>query len=235
MTNVNLLGYLLELEQPWQILQVRNDLRSRQVDIWIGTEAPKRSWMFGRRQAVEQASECVWRHANLGTMRCVIHAALSGDDRTTDLPWCGQVDMPFTRAMALKVSTLISHGMSFQQVCTVLDIPVEDLWKFRHRLDSGQAGLSADTAVAAAMPAMPAGSKGQVADPDDAVWEGLLDGSTDIDIRLLSLKLLLTKMREQMQAITDKEVRMLKRYELQRYFVRHEKLLGHELAQLRRH
>jgi hypothetical protein len=235
MTNTNLLGYLLELEQPWQILQIRNDLRSRQVDIWIGTEAPKRSWMFGRRPSVEQASECVWRHANLGTMRCVIHASLSGNEDTTDLPWCGKVDMPFTRAMALKVTTLISHGMSFQQVCTLLDIPVEDLWKFRHRLDSGQAGLSADEVPTVTMPAVQAGGQGRVADPDDAVWEKLLDGSTDIDIRLLSLKLLLTKLREQMQAITDKEVRMLKRYELQRYFVRHEKQLGHELAQLGRH
>lgn len=234
MTNMNLLGYLLELEQPWQILQVRNDLRSRQVDIWIGTEAPKRSWMFGRRPAVEQASEYVWRHANLGTMRCVIHAALPGDDATADLPWCGRTDMPFTRAMALQVTTLISHGMSFQQVCTLLDIPVEDLWKFRHRLDSGQAGLSAGEAPTA-MPTLQSGGQGRVADPDDTVWEKLLDGSTDIDIRLLSLKLLLTKMREQMQAITDKEVRMLKRYELQRYFVRHEKQLGHELAQLGRH
>lgn len=235
MTNSNLLGYVLELEQPWEILQIRNDLRSRQIDIWVGTEAPRRSWIFGRRPSIEQDDECVWRHANLGTMRCVIHAALPRDADTTNLPWCGTVDMPFTRAMALKVTTLLSHGMSFQQVCTLLDIPVEDLWKFRHRLDSGQAGLSVDAAAAAAPPAAQSGGHGIIADPDDPVWEKLLDGSTDIDIRLLSLKLLLTKMREQMQAITDREVRMLKRYELQRYFVRHEKQLGHELAQLIRH
>ena len=53
-----------------------------------------------------------------------------------------------------------------------------------------------------------------------------------IDVRLLSLRLLLTKMREQMRLITDPEVRLLKCYELQRFFVRYEKTLGHELAQI---
>ena len=30
MTDIDLLHYVLELEQPWQILQIRDDLRSRQ-------------------------------------------------------------------------------------------------------------------------------------------------------------------------------------------------------------
>lgn len=234
MTDIDLLYYVLELELPWQILQIRDDLRSRQIDVWVGTEPPKRSWIFGRKPPAKEASEYVWRHANLGTMRCVVHASLPIHANTANQPWCGKADMPFTRAMALQVATMISQGMSLQRVCALLDIPVEDLWKFRHRLDSGQVGLATD-ASAAAMQAKQPGSQSLVADPDDPVWEKLLDGSADIDIRILSLKLLLTKMREQMLAITDKEVRLLKRYELQRYFARNEKLLGHELAQLRRH
>ncbi len=66
------------------------------------------------------------------------------------------------------------------------------------------------------------------------VGYALLDGSTNIDIRVLSLKLLLTKLREQMRVITDAEVRVLKAYELQRYFLRYEQMLGHELGQLGR-
>jgi len=234
MTDIDLLYYVLELEQPWQILQIRDDLRSRQIDVWVGTEPPKKSWIFGRKPPAEEAREYVWRHANLGTMRCVVHASIPVRANTANLPWCGKADMPFTRAMALQVATMISQGMSLQRVCVVLDMPVEELWKFRRRLDSGQGGLATDGPTATT-PAKQSGSPGLVADPDDPVWEKLLDGSANIDIRILSLKLLLTKMREQMQAITDQEVRLLKRYELQRYFARNEKQLGHELAQLRRH
>ena len=44
----------------------------------------------------------------------------------------------------------------------------------------------------------------------------------------------MTKLREQFSMITDDKVRVLKAHELQRYFTRHEKLLGHELAQFTR-
>src|SRR5574343_187129 len=66
-----------------------------------------------------------------------------------------------------------------------------------------------------------------------SIWLELLSGQRQIDIRALSLKLLLTKLRDQAQQITDAEVRLLKAHELQRYFVRHAHLLGHELAQLK--
>lgn len=232
MTDIDLLYYVLELAQPWQILQIRDDLRTRQIDVWIGTEPPKKSWIFGRKPPVEQASEYVWRHLNLGPMRCVIHAALPRHANTENLPWCGKPDLPFTSAMSLEVATLFSHGISLQQVCALLDIAVEDMWKFRHRMDSGKLALSVDTAAA---PARPQEAPGAVPEPDNPVWEKLLDGSTSIDIRVLGLRLLLAKMREQMQAITDREVRMLKSYELQRYFARNQRQLAYELAQLRPH
>jgi hypothetical protein len=87
----------------------------------------------------------------------------------------------------------------------------------------------------AAPPARPQEAQSTVPEPDHPVWEKLLDGSTSIDIRVLGLRLLLAKMREQMQAITDREVRMLKSYELQRYFARNQRQLAYELAQLRPH
>lgn len=238
MTDTDLMYHVLELTPPWRILQIRDDLRARQIDVWVGIEAPKRTWIFGRKPPPEQASEYVWRHLNLGAMRCVIHAALPHHANTENLPWCGKADMPFTSALALEIATLFSHGISLQRVCALLDIPVEDMWKFRHRLDSGQVGLSSGgspAATATANAVRPQGGQNAVPEPDDPVWEGLLDGSTNIDIRVLGLKLLLAKMREQMQSITDREVRMLKSYELQRYFARNQKQVAYELAQLRPH
>lgn len=51
---------------------------------------------------------------------------------------------------------------------------------------------------------------------------------------MLSLKLLMTKQREQVLRIQDSEVHALKAHELQRYFVRHAHLLAHELEQINR-
>jgi len=54
-----------------------------------------------------------------------------------------------------------------------------------------------------------------------------------LDIRVLSLKLMLTRVRSQLEVISDDEVRLLKLRDLHRYFVKNERVLGHELAQLK--
>jgi hypothetical protein len=232
MDNHDLLYNLLELSHPWRVLDIRDDLRDRQIDVWIGIEQPRKSWIFGRTPPAQQTTEHVWRHANLGAMRCVIHASLPLDTDTTDLRWCGETNAPFTRSMSLHVAALMSQGVPLQHICTLLDVSVEDLWKFRHRLNSGAASLSGPGQAAGSGKA--GGDPGNLPEPDDPIWEALLEGSASIDIRILSLKLLLAKMRDQMQAIKDQEVRTLKAYELQRYFARNEKQLAYELAQLRK-
>ena len=78
-----------------------------------------------------------------------------------------------------------------------------------------------------------AGEDGDVPDVSDPVWMQLASGGIEPDIRVLSLKLLLTRIRSQMDIIHDDEVRMLKLRELHRYFVKNARMLGHELAQIR--
>ena len=124
---------------------------------------------------------------------------------------------------------MMRDGIKLQSICAILDITVGDLWKFKHGLDSGKTNLMTTLAET---PASDAGTGSRVPEPDAPVWPGLLDGTLNLDIRLLSLKLLLTRMRDQMRVITDPEVRALKCYELQRFFVRYEKTLGHELSQI---
>lgn len=221
-----LLQRLLAVEAPWQVVKVRDDLGRGQIDVWVGRGGGRGGWLFGNRQAAPE-QETAWRHINLGHARCVVHApaAAAGDDR---LPWSGDGGQPFTRALARQIAGLFREGIKFQSVCTMLDIAVADLWKFKHSLDHGRAGLSG-------APALPAeGDASSVPAAEHPVWAMLLDGSLDIDIRVLGLKLFLSKLREQMRLITDDEVRLLKAHEMQRYFVRYERQLGHELAQLRR-
>ena len=220
----DLLHHSLEIHAPWHIARVRNDLGKNQIDIWVSRETLRSGWFFGTRTSTGQGTEHVWRHINIGNSRCIVHAVSPGTAEGAELQWLGENDQPFTRSFARQIAGMFMQGVSFASVCAILDIPVADLWKFKHRLDSGKSGLSATARPGATSASVPVAS--------DPVWEQLLDGSFQLDIRLLSLKLLMTKLREQFSIITDGEVRILKAHELQRYFTRHEKLLSHELAQL---
>lgn len=232
MKDTELLQQVLEIGSPWQITRVVNNPAGRQIEVWVAEQAGRTGWFFGQKQAVAEGPERVWRHVNLGGWRCFIHVAASSGQALAGLPWCGDNDVPFTRTMARQIATLLWEGVKFQAICTLLDVRVDDLWKFKHGLDSGKTGLASAQAAPAA-PSQEDSPASGVPDPGDPVWERLLDGSINIDIHVLSLKLLLTKLREQMQVITDAEVRMLKAHEMHRYFARYEQLLGHELAQLR--
>ncbi|MBT9520063.1 MAG: hypothetical protein IV101_04140 [Dechloromonas sp.] len=222
-----LLHHTLAIHAPWRIVRVRNDLGKSQIDIWVSREAQRSGWFFATRSSPTPGSEQIWRHINIGNARCIVHAVIPSDVEDADLQWLGEASQPFTRAFARQIAGMFMQGVSFASVCALLDLPVADLWKFKHRLDTGKSGLSAQGSAADA-------NSAQVPAPNDPIWEELLSGSLQLDIRILSLKLLLTKLREQFSVIGDSEVRNLKAHELQRYFTRHEKMLSHELAQLAR-
>lgn len=221
----DLLHHTLAIHAPWHIARVRNDLGKNQIDIWVSRETQRSGWFFGARSTAEAGRESIWRHINIGNARCIVHAIIPADAESADLQWLGENDQPFTRAFARQIAGMFMQGVSFASVCALLDLAVADLWKFKHRLDNGKSGLSGPgntpDAISARIPA-----------PNDPIWEELLSGNLQLDIRILSLKLLLTKLREQFAIISDDEVRTLKAHELQRYFTRHEKMLSHELAQL---
>lgn len=224
----DLLHKLLEIESPWQVVRIREDVGRHQVDVWVAQQTGKSNWLFGARTAaVPEDREHTWRHINLGNVRCIIHAEANAE--TSQSPWRGELGQPFTNAMSKLIVGMMRDGIKLQSICAILDITVGDLWKFKHGLDSGKTNLMTTLAET---PASDAGTGSRVPEPDAPVWPGLLDGTLNLDIRLLSLKLLLTRMRDQMRVITDPEVRALKCYELQRFFVRYEKTLGHELSQI---
>ncbi|HNB89487.1 MAG TPA: hypothetical protein PLP91_03795, partial [Plasticicumulans sp.] len=78
-----------------------------------------------------------------------------------------------------------------------------------------------------------AGAAPGLPEADDPVWGRLAGGDISIDIGVLSLKLLLTRVRSQYEAMPDDESRRLKARELHRFFVKNLRMLGAELQQLR--
>lgn len=234
MKTTELLQAGLEIDGRWQIVDVSYDSPRRQFDVRVAETAGRGGW-FSRPKSAGSASERhVWRHVNVGTRRCFVHLSAAPGQLPSDQPWSGEPDMPFTHALSRQIASLLMHGVNLQAICSLLDISLTDLWKLKYNLESGKTRLaSVPPSSPSPEPSKPASSAdGGVPDTTDPVWEQLLDGSINIDIRFLSLKLLLTKLREQMRVIDDNDVRMLKIYEIQRYFERNEPRLKHELMQL---
>ena len=235
-----LLRQLLLIERPWEVREYRLDVRRRRCDVWISQE-PERGW-FGRAKAAPAGDMAVWQHLAIGPVRFHLHVTLPLGFESKGFGWMGETGMPFTRALAARVFALFGEGVSLQSVCTLLDLSLQDVWRYRYALDTGRAGggepdAPARPSAAAQAPAVPsadpAPASALVPDVTDPVWLRLLDGDMSLDIKVLSLKLMLTRLRSQLDLIHDEEVRMLKLKELHRYFVKNERVLTHELDQLR--
>ena len=233
-----LLRQLLLIERPWEVRDYRLDVRKRRCDVWIGQE-PERGW-FGRPKSAPAGELAVWQHLAIGPVRFHLHVTVPHGFESRGIGWMGEPGMPFTRALAAQVFALFGEGVPLQSVCTLLDLSLQDVWRYRYALDTGRAGGAEPVArpaepapAPAATRAGPAPASTAVPDVTDPVWQRLLDGDLSLDIKVLSLKLMLTKLRSQLDLIHDEEVRLLKLKELHRYFVKNERVLTHELDQLR--
>lgn len=233
-----LLRQLLLIERPWEVREYRLNVRQRRCDVWISQE-PERGW-FGRPKVAPGGDSAVWQHLAIGPIRFHLHVSLPLGFESKGIGWMGEPGMPFTRALAARVFALFGEGVSLQSVCSLLGLSLQDVWRYRYALDNGRAGggenevtlKKAAQAVAVTTSDPPTGS-GMVPDVTDPVWLRLLDGDMSLDIKVLSLKLMLTKLRSQLDLIHDEEVRVLKLKELHRYFLKNERVLTHELDQLR--
>lgn len=239
-----LLGRLLQLNEPWTVRDFRFDPGARRIDVWIGLEVQRGWFGLGRKSVEPESAERVWRHIDLAGWRTHLRVLAPPGADLSALPWAGSADMPFSQALSKQVFALFNEGVSLNGICAITGIPLQELWKFKYALDQGKTAIGdANRAATAATPGASA-TEAPVSDavgaddvPDlaDPIWLQLIEGQRDIDIRALSLKLLMTRLRSQMELITDDEVRMLKLRELHRYFVKNARMLGHELSQLRTH
>lgn len=220
-----LIGGTLGITTPWQVVDVRLSGDGRRVDIWVGQEQA-RSWFSRGSKATSAEAHANLRHLSLCGVPCFIHIPVSALDRLQNVPWAGTADLPFTRSMQREILTLIGEGISLQTICTLVNIPFTDLWKYKYAFERGKV---------TAQPVRAAEGEAELPDAASEVWERLLRGDLEISIQALSLKLLVTRLRTQLRLITDDEIRQIKIRELHRYFIRHQQQLRAEIEQLYRH
>lgn len=236
-TDTLALDALLQLQPPWTVQRWTLQRSVRRCDVWIGLKS-SRGWL-GRRSSTASEDEHVWRHLDVMGIPLWLHVTVPASANLTTIPWAGEDDMPFSHAMAERLFALLDAGVGLDGVCRLLQIPLQDAWKYKYALDHGRAG-KAGTRLVAGTDAVPVTAHataddvgGAIPDPSHPVWTELAQGQRALDIHLLSLKLLMNRVRGQFEVIADDEVRMLKVRELHRFFVRNARLLNHELQQLR--
>jgi hypothetical protein len=219
--------WLLEVNEPWEVSRVRVDTHSREVHAYLSTG---KTW-FGRYLGEQPRSR--WRHTNVGAYKTYIHASLPEQDGQAPQPFLGKSSSDFTHGLARRVIQCLQDGLRYRQVCALLDIDMHLAWQIKHAIESGQlaatdtdlrARLQLDDSTGQAGSTIPAS--------DDGIWLRLLAPDCPFEIRLLSLKLLLARARQDFAKAHDADMQILRINELRRFFIKHEKHLQHEIAQL---
>lgn len=217
------------------------------------------SWFGLRKVKTQKLSEPassrpdqMWKHIDTTNYAFFIHTTdqLTPSDHL--LPWLGQTGLPFTNQLSRKIFICLMEGLDFAVICDVFRLSFADLWRFKHALDNGSVKFeytsinksvvknnAAKTNISSSSGQQPSaaqksdlGISSQVPSIDDPIWEGLVLGTVNMEIKALSFQLILTKLRQQVRLQNFNEVKILKMRELHRYVERNEKNLAFELRQL---
>lgn len=229
MRDVEMCRHLLGVKAPWDISQVRMDVPSRQIHVYL---TMGRSW-FGRYLPDQTRSR--WRHTNLGACQTFIHATLPDgiDSREREAGFLGEPGNEFSHGLASRVVDCLQAGMSYRQVCELMGIDVHLAWQIRLAISEGTLpGVAAE--VSKRLKAEVPGTVRSTSIPPgtDPVWEYMLSVECPMEVRMLSLRLLLTRCRQEFGQLQGEDARRLKINEIRRFFIKHEKQLSSEIDQL---
>ncbi|MDL0431202.1 hypothetical protein QPM17_08690 [Marinobacter sp. TBZ242] len=214
---------LLQLEEPWSVDRVKVDVETRELHAYL---VAGKSW-FGRPTFVRPKMR--WRHANIGAFKTFVHATLPDDQaQRQNSPFLGEVDRDFTHGLAQRVVECLKAGLGYRQVCNLLEIDVYLAWQIRHAISEGQWGGDENLVERSMEPS----SSRQIPPTGDPVWLRLLESEESIDIRLLGLRLLLARCRQEFPTLSSNDARIMRVNTVRRFFIKHEKQLAHEISQL---
>jgi hypothetical protein len=236
---------ILDVAHPFTIVKSAASQTNRRVDVWISDvsvpktdiNAVKTSW-FGRKKQPSQTSITTpdiskyqeWRHLDMVGWKMFVHTPSPTPDSMVDAPWTGQPGQKFTNAMSRIIVMMMGDGATPSLICSTLRLDVSDLWSYKSALEKGLVGIQAQAAAKnfGQMSAIVTSVPGY----ESPIWLNIARGTFNLDIKTLSLRLLLTKVKSQYLVALDDEVRSLHVRELHRYFERNQRVLAHEIAQI---
>lgn len=256
MANISIFDLILDVKFPCEIVKRTANHSQKRMDVWIALQATpanqyastKSNW-FGFKKASPKVAHALpdldltefnsWRHLDLADWQIVVHTPSPTPPAMLNKPWTGAVGQHFSHSLSRVIFAMLAEGASFAVICTALKVNLADLLKYKFALDKGQIGVLPQYAAAAHITALPsaarhgAGVNASVVPAfDHAVWTAIAAGKLDIEIKTLSLRLLLTKVKSQFIVALDDEVRTLRVRELHRYFEKNQRALTHEITQI---
>lgn len=256
MANISILDLILSIKSPCEIVKRTVNHNQRRIDVWVALQAAlasqdastKSSW-FGFKKAAPKAAQAIetldltefnsWRHLDLADWQIVVHTPSPTPSAMLNEPWTGVVGQHFSHSLSRVIFAMLAEGASFAVICTTLKLNLTDVLKYKFALDKGQVGVLTQGAAAAQRTVLPSETRSGtganvsvVPSFDHAVWTAIAAGKLDIEIKTLSLRLLLTKVKSQFTVAFDDEVRTLRVRELHRYFEKNQRALSHEIAQI---
>lgn len=232
------LAHVLGIAPPWQVTDVQVTPSSGQVLVRVEHQPERAGGLFARRAPAPIRHQWRWEHVPLSGLRCQLLLGLREGERVPQAPWSGDAPGGFTRGLQRLIMDLMLAGATLDQLCVLLRLPIGDLWRHKYRLDQG-AGAPAPTAAppaaapSPARPLPPAPAEADLPPQDAPLWTELLLGRVPLEVRTLSLRLLLAKLQRLARLHEDVDLHAQAAGELYRYFARNSGLLAHELAQLR--
>lgn len=236
--NYEAIEALMGVTAPWIIHEIHINKTYNRAEICIGMA--KSGW-FGTRRAIQSfdGHHKVWRHLSMGTMRCNVRVDYPAGGVLPDAPWSGDSRSPFSHALGNQIISLLSEGLSLGTISRLLELDADQLWQFKHGIDTGKLGSAAKIMANARKPAETAIAEEQAVESisslppvSDTVWQDLLTGDKVLDMRNLGLRLLLTRLRQQYSMAQDDDVRKLKVQQLRQYFEKNAGAAVYEIEQL---
>jgi hypothetical protein len=233
--NYESLELLMGVTAPWIIHDVRINKTYQRAEVCIGMA---RSGWFGNRRAVQNfdGHHKVWRHVNIGELRCTVRVDYPQNSVLPSASWAGDSAGPFTNAMAKKVMGLISEGLPLGTIARILHVDADALWQFKRGLDTGKLGsnmaMQPADEVESATEAASETVDSLLPAVDSNIWHELLSGAKELEFRNLGLRLLLVRLRQQYAMAQNSEVRQMKAQQLRHYFEKNRGAASHEIDQI---
>lgn len=235
-----LLTGLLGVESPWAVTDVQISKSLGTVTAYI-QQPPARAGFFDRQKAAPAQRRLRWEHVGMVGWRCQVILTVREGEQLPTATWVGECTQPYTRGLQRSILDLLLAGATVEQLAVLLSLPFADLWRYKFRLDQGQESSKIAATAPHGLPSQqmrpPAAANAATEVPDEVhpVWLAVLLGQFPFDARMLSLRLLLTKLQRDAALHSEADLHSQAAGEIHRYFTRNSVALRHELEQIRAH
>lgn len=221
---------LLQVKEPWSLIDFRFEPSRGRCDAWISLETP-RGW-FGFTKT-KHLPTITWRHINIGEWRLYVHVMAPEGANLTRQPWAGEIGQPFSRLLEKQISDMLHHIQSPEKIGSLLGLEIIDL---THAYSNGRLNIpkpiTTYSRVLATTDTSANSDQKDIPPPGDPIWLKIVNETHPIQIKAIGLQLFLFNIRMQYKTTGNPEQLQHYASECQNFFKRNQRQLAFELGQI---